>query len=146
MIGLTNMIARHDRRKCEVKKPKVMVCLAPGEATERNICFYIPHSTAEKRRRRRNSILCLRLAFLLCFCLSLDLFEITQWPALVEIGLGRLVKTEVGEPALTRDGWNPIRLESRRSGRTAINVHGGVGVFLQVHARRTVGDFLFVYE
>src|SRR5689334_25282097 len=77
------------------------------------------------------------------FFLSLDLFEITQWPALVEIGLGRLVKTEVGEPALTRDGWNPIRLESRRSGRTAINVHGGVGVFLQVHARRTVGDFLF---
>jgi hypothetical protein len=37
-----------------------------------------------------------------------DFLEVTQRPALVEIALGWFIESEVGEPALARDGWDSV--------------------------------------
>jgi hypothetical protein len=37
-----------------------------------------------------------------------DFLEVTQRPALVEIALCWFIESEVGEPALARDGWDSV--------------------------------------
>src|SRR5262245_18655399 len=78
--------------------------------------------------------------------LQLHNFEITQWPAPVKVRLRGFVEAEVREPVAARHSGNPVALESFRRLRPAVDIHGPVRVFLQIHARRLVGDPLLVDE
>src|SRR6476619_6714566 len=57
------------------------------------------------------------------FFVSPDPLEVAKWPALIEVGLGRLVQSEISEPAFARDSRNPVRLESCWRCRAAINIY-----------------------
>ena len=61
---------------------------------------------------------------------SLDSLEITQRPGFVEVGLGWFVETEVGEPTLARDGWDPVSLRPHGSSWTAIDIYRTIRVLL----------------
>ena len=39
---------------------------------------------------------------------SADRFDVGELPSSIEIGLGRPIKTKVGEPAFSRKGLNPV--------------------------------------
>jgi len=40
IIGLTNVIAGNERRKCQIKQPEGVVCLTPRKTAERAIGFH----------------------------------------------------------------------------------------------------------
>ena len=74
------------------------------------------------------------------------LLEVRQRPGPIEEGLCRLVEAEVREPVLPGDGRDPVLLEASRRLRPAIDIHRAVLVFLQIHARQAIGNFLIVQD
>ena len=73
------------------------------------------------RKRRRESLA------------ALHLLEIRQGPRPIEVGLGRIVEPEIGEPVLTGHSRDPVLLESGRRLRPGIDVYRAVRVLAQVH-------------
>ncbi len=76
----------------------------------------------------------------------LHFLDVWQRPALVEVCFHRPVKTEIGEPRLAGNGRNPVLLKTCGSSRAKINVHAAIVVFAQIHSRRTIGNFLLVFN
>ena len=63
---------------------------------------------SERKRAGRPFPLILQSSKSLGTLVLLDLFDIRQHPGTVEVGLGRAVETEVGEPAFAGDGFDPV--------------------------------------
>src|SRR6516225_7923584 len=76
-----------------------------------------------------------------CFAgVSLHFGDVRQLPRLVEVGLGRAVEPEVGEPAPVRDRLDPVAFGfAGRRRRAEIEVGRAVGIDDDVIARRPVG-------